>query len=167
MVAYFFEAGPRLGVPELHTSKLKAALQKKLGFTGHFATGSKDAARMMKRFGQGQSEHDLLAKREKLAPVPSCEDGAHKFLLSDLEKLLRHAGPIFFYWQKTVKTATYGHASVIIGTDDKTRKLIYHDPENAPEQLMGMGDFNMKRQAWKYALMQRKDGPQLMKSKGL
>ncbi len=52
------------------------------------------------------------------------------FKLADLETLLRQHGPIFFAWVKTHDGSTYGHVSVLIGTDDATGEVIYHDPEN-------------------------------------
>jgi len=155
MVAYYFEAGPRLGIPELHTSKLPEAIRKGLGFTGHFATGSTQAAAMMGRSGAKESEHELLAKREHLAPAPQCETN-HAFTLKELEELLRKQGPIFFYWRKTPKgKGSYGHASVMIGTNDRNGTVIYHDPENAPSSVMKISAFNSVRQQWKYAMMQR------------
>ncbi len=129
MLAYFFEAGPRQGVPELHTSNLDAATQGHLGFTGHFATGSADAHTMMQLFGGGQSEHDLLAKRENLTPVAQCETG-HAFTTDEIENLLRKQGPIFFYWMKTSGGNTYGHASLIYGINSAPANILYHDPEN-------------------------------------
>ena len=48
----------------------------------------------------------------------------------------------------------YGHASVIIGTDNAG--IIYHDPENKPNSKMSIAQFNSVRQKWKYALMQRR-----------
>ena len=74
MIGWYFEAGPRQGVPELHTSRLPAEIQGRAGFTGHVATGSADAAQMMQAFGGGQSEHVLLAKREHLSPLTHCAE---------------------------------------------------------------------------------------------
>ena len=163
MVSFYFEAGPRLGVPEIY------------GPGGHAATGSTDAQKMLETaklrkwvlelFGKESGvrddvsldtdEHELLAKREHLKPVPNCAT-AHKYTLAQLEKYLRDWGPVFFYWTKTAGGSSYGHACVIIGTDDKAKQIIYHDPENAPNSRMSIDDFNAKRQSWKYALM-RKD----------
>lgn len=141
MVAYYFEAGPRLGVPELFKLDLGD------GLLGHYATGSGPANRL------SANHHDLLAQREQLEPVPKCAT-SHHYTLDELEELLRERGPIFFYWMKTHGGNTYGHASVIIGVDDTG--IIYHDPENAPNSRMSIGKFNSVRQKWKYALMQRK-----------
>lgn len=141
MVAYYFEAGPRLGVPELY--------KRSLGGTqlGHYATGSAEANQL------SPHHHDLLAQRERLEPVAHCAE-AHAYTLAELEELLRTRGPIFFYWMKQHGTSQYGHASVIFGTD--ASNVLYHDPENAPNVSMSLARFNSVRQRWKYALMQRK-----------
>jgi hypothetical protein len=154
MLAYYFEAGPRMGVPELHTSNIDRALRQKLGFRGFFPTGSADASAMMSLFGGGQSEHDLLARREHLSAVDKCATN-HSYTLGEIENYLRRSGPIFFYWTKKRGTETYGHASVIIGTVSESSSLIYHDPENLPKSSMRLANFHASRQTWKYALMQR------------
>lgn len=141
MVGYYFEQGPRQGVPELYKKALGG------GQLGHFATGSDQANQI------APQHHDMLADREKLAPVPGCATD-HKFTAAEIEKLLTGGGPIFMYWRKTHGSNTYGHASVIIGVDDKN--VIYHDPEKAPDSKMSLDNFNLVRQKWKYALMQRK-----------
>jgi hypothetical protein len=143
MVGYYFEAGPRQGVPELYKRALGGSQ------LGHYATGSQQANTLEAR------HHDLLADRENLAPVAKCAT-AHSYTIDEIENLLRMGGPIFMYWMKTHGSNTYGHASVIIGTQGQN--LIYHDPENAPDRVMAIGVFNSKRQTWKYALMQRKGG---------
>ncbi len=141
MVAYYFEAGPRHGVPEIFKRDLGG------GLLGHYATGSGPANQL------SANHHDLLAQRERLEPVPNCAT-AHVYTLDELENLLRKRGPIFLYWRKTHGANTYGHASVIIGVDRSG--IIYHDPENAPNSRMSIGRLNTVRQKWKYALMQRK-----------
>ncbi|OHB62565.1 MAG: hypothetical protein A2168_01590 [Planctomycetes bacterium RBG_13_50_24] len=141
MVAYYFEAGPRHGVPEIFKRDLGG------GLLGHYATGSGPANHL------SANHHDLLAQREHLEPVPNCAT-AHIYTHDELEELLRKRGPIFLYWMKTHGADTYGHASVIIGAD--TSGIIYHDPENAPNSRMSIGQFNTVRQKWKYAMMQRK-----------
>lgn len=148
MLAFFFEAGPRQGVPEIYSA----------AGGGHAATGSAQAASRLASAipGGTKSEHELLAEREGLAAVPNCET-SQDFSLKTLEMLLREKGPIFFYWQKTHGGNTYGHASVIIGTEDKTASIVYHDPENAPNSKMTLKDFNKLRQKWQYAMMQRKN----------
>jgi hypothetical protein len=141
MVAYYFEAGPRLGLPELFTRDLGN------GMLGHHATGSDPANQADKQ------HHKHLAEREHLEPLPHCAE-AHDYTLDELENLLRTRGPIFFYWRKTHGGSSYGHASVIIGTDQQG--ILYHDPENAPNSKMPVAYFNLVRQRWEYALMQRK-----------
>ncbi len=140
MVAFYFEAGPRLGLPELYARDLGD------GRRGHFATGSPQANAIL------ANHHELLARREHLAPVPHCAE-SYSYTAGEIEVHLRMGGPIFFYWMKTHGGATYGHASVIIGVDDT--RITYHDPENAPNSTMTIQAFNTNRQVWKYALMQR------------
>jgi len=155
MVAYYFGAGPRQGVPEIHSAVLKGQGWTGFGNTQHLATGSDAAKRAMTWWGKGESEHELLAKREGLVPVPNCDNPSYAFTVEEIEKLLRAKGPIFMYWTKTSGTSTYGHASVIIGAYTDKKLIAYHDPENAPGQVMSIGNFQQQRQAWKYALMQR------------
>lgn len=141
MVGFYFEAGPRQGVPELFKKALGA------GLSGHYATGSAEANTLC------ANHHDLLAAREKLEPVAHCAT-AHVYTTAEIEKLLRERGPIFLYWMKTHNGQTYGHASVIIGVD--ASDVYYHDPEKAPNSKMSIGQLHAVRQQWKYALMQRK-----------
>jgi hypothetical protein len=140
MVAYYFEAGPRQGLPEIYKLNLGNGLR------GHYATGSAEANRL------SPHHHDLLARRERLEPVPNCAT-THVYTLDEIEELLRSRGPIFLYWMKTHDSQTYGHASVIIGVDGTG--IVYHDPENAPSSKMPISQLNSARQRWKYALMQR------------
>ncbi|MFL5338896.1 MAG: papain-like cysteine protease family protein [Gemmataceae bacterium] len=157
MVGWFFEAGPRQGVPELHSSRLPAEIRNRLGFQGHFATGSANARQVMQAYAGGQSEHVLLAQREHLAAVEDCAT-THNYTADELERYLRRYGPIFFYWTKTnAEGQTYGHASVLCGVRELCPELTFHDPENAPNSLLTLDDFNTKRQHWQYALM-RRDG---------
>ncbi|WP_159347262.1 papain-like cysteine protease family protein [Roseomonas harenae] len=154
MLAYHFEAGPRLGVPEFY------------GPSGHMATGSSGTAQTAARAALAAkgfiNEHEALATREHLASVPECQTNK-TFSVSELEILLRRAGPIFFYWMKTSKAsgATYGHASVMIGTEDSGSQIIYHDPEGEASigvfrnARMPVATFHQLRQKWKYAMMQR------------
>lgn len=141
MMGYYFEVGPRQGLPELYGADLGG------GRKGHFATGSPEANAAL------ANHHEMLAKREGLVPVDKCAE-KHDYTLDEIEKLLKAGGPIFMYWRKTHNGATYGHASVIIGTE--AASVIYHDPEKAPNSKMTIGDFNKKRQVWKYALMQKR-----------
>jgi hypothetical protein len=134
MVAYYFGAGPRMGLPELFVRDLGG------GQLGHLPTV--------------ESNHELLVQREDLAAVPNCASG-HQFSRSELEQLLRTRGPIFFYWMKRASGSRFGHASVIIGVDD-AGILTYHDPENAPNSRMQVARFNAVRQRWQYAMMQRR-----------
>lgn len=156
MVAYYFEAGPRLGVPDLYSRHIGG------GRTGHYATGS-GYWKYLRARSDNKSEHDVLAENEGLVPVAKAA-GPHNFTLVEIENLLRKFGPLFFYWQKSHSGNTYGHASVIIGVDDKGKDVIYHDPENAPNSRMKVTEFNNVRQQWKYAVM-RKEGPERFSGK--
>lgn len=151
MVGWYFEVGPRLGVPEIHSARLPQEVQARLGFRGHFATGSAEANTMMRHFGGGRSEHDLLAQREQLTPVERCADAGYQYSHDELERLLRRFGPIFFYWRKTADGQTHGHASVLVGVVERSPDLVVHDPENAPHTLMGLADFNARRQRGNYS----------------
>src|SRR5262245_12268726 len=102
MIGYFFEQGPRRGVPEIHISSLhesvgkatgisdksviNAWLQKSFGIAaeGHFAIGGKDAAKVLAASatlgGPTHSEEaihsggfSLLLERENLEKVKDCE----------------------------------------------------------------------------------------------
>ncbi len=143
MVGYYFEAGPRFGLPELY--KLSNA-GGKVGQMGHFATGSDAANRLF------PEHHRILAKREHLEPVDKCET-SHEYTNLELTNLLKTRGPIFMYWMKKHGVQTYGHASVIIGVEGV--EIIYHDPENSPNSRMTIRKFNSVRQKWEFALMQR------------
>jgi len=135
MIGYYFEAGPRQGVPEIFVSG-----------QGHLATGTAAA------YALEQKHHDLLAQRENRVPVPNCSS-THQFTVGEIDSLLRDGGPIFLYWTKSRGSSSYGHASVIIGVNASS--IIYHDPENAPNSVMSIGTLNNVRQKWKYALMQK------------
>ncbi|HYJ91608.1 MAG TPA: papain-like cysteine protease family protein [Pyrinomonadaceae bacterium] len=164
MVRSYFGDGPAI-MPELYTPG-----------HGHVGTGSVGARRGMDAAmrqmlqvaigprntftgaippGLQLSEHDILASRAGLEPVPQCETG-HNFTATELEHLLRNHGPIFFYWWKTVSANTYGHASVLIGVTDDNRRVWFHDPENSPNKQMTVQQFNSKiRQRFRYGMMRR------------
>ena len=146
MVGYYFNTGPRQGVPEIFVNG------------GHHATGSQQANQL------SPNHHELLAKRERLAPVAKCATN-HSYTVDELEELLRQGGPIFMYWMKSHNGNTYGHASVIIGTTKYG--IIYHDPENSPNSSMTIAQFNSARQSWKYALMQKNTGSKLNARKAM
>lgn len=153
MVAYHYEAGPRLGVPELHTMQLAG------GGVGHHATGTGNlplGPLPADRAGDfGKNEHQLLLEREGLVRVP--QPATHRFSARDLERLLRAGGPMFFYWRKDDGGGGwYGHASVLIGVDTTTNRVTYHDPENGESSTRPLADWNDDLQwGFSYALMQR------------
>lgn len=155
MIGYFFEVGPRMGVPQLYTRSLSPQLQQFLGVTaatGHVATGTAQSAWLMQ--GTGMTEHEALARNEHLSPVPHCAHPTHQYTAKWLENYLRKHGPVFFYWMKTAGGQTYGHASVMVGVRDNGR-MIYHDPESAANQEMHLSNWEPIRQRWQYALMDR------------
>ena len=127
MIGYFFEVGPRMGAPSLFSRPLSD------GRLGHYATGSAGA------MAANPTHHEDLAHNEGFKAVANCAS-EHIYSLQDIEDLLRNHGPVFMYWFKrngapihrSARTNdTYGHASVIIGTDQSG--LIFHDPEYRSE----------------------------------
>lgn len=155
MVGFYFEQGPRQGVPEFHVGGQ------------HMSTGDNSVAKSFARNAlQAKgfvNEHEALAKREGMSPVAECETNK-EYVCWEVEDLLRAGGPIFFYWKKTrTNGASYGHASVLIGVDERTREIIYHDPEGTAEceggsfRRMKIVNWYTLRQKWKYAMMQRAD----------
>jgi len=82
-----------------------------------------------------------LMEREGLVAV--ADHGTKTFTLGDVESLLKTKGPLAFSWMKTHGGSTYGHVSVVIGTDNTG--IIFHDPEKAPKSRMTIGDFDAKR----------------------
>ena len=123
MVAFAFEAGPRLGVPELFSRPISHA--DGTPGTGHWAMELGWLPTFM--------------KNEKLAKV---EDGLPASI-SGIQTLLKKWGPLIVYWWKTNDEGqSYGHASVLIGAAD--RNIILHDPENAPRTSMPLETFRPK-----------------------
>lgn len=134
MIAYSFEAGPRLGVPELF----------KPGLGSEPAPGGGRQARGGHEVINVPSIPTLKAN-EGLVDV--AEPGDHQWTAASLEKLLRQYGPIFFGWMKTHGGHTYGHASVIVGVNSSLfskDKVVIHDPENRPFCSMDIKDLNSK-----------------------
>lgn len=123
MVAFAFEAGPRLGVPELHSRPITNADGS--DGTGHWAM----------EFGWLPT----FMKNEYLVKV----DGGLPADIPAIQTLLKKWGPFIIYWYKTNKDgASYGHASVLIGAKDKD--IILHDPENAPHTTISLESFRPK-----------------------
>ncbi|HEV7267828.1 MAG TPA: papain-like cysteine protease family protein [Falsiroseomonas sp.] len=141
MVAYFFEAGPRLGLPE----KYDAAK----GY--HAAMSNNDYPKLM------ANEH--LARID--LPIGKAWTG------DALADLLRRHGPLSFGWNKTnAKGQTYGHRSVLIGWDDTKSEAIFHDPEKAPNSRLKLADYNAKFRWTNPYGMLRRDGPELVRPTG-
>jgi hypothetical protein len=142
MIAWFFEAGPRLGVPRLW------------GPDGHLPVGGPAATERLKSGGidTNSGGFDIMAKNERLEPVPNL---ATDRSLAELETLLRENGPIYFGWTKMGFAGLYGHASVLIGTDDSVGGIIYHDPENEPNARAPLDGYNRARMRGYYSMMRR------------
>lgn len=121
MVAYFFEAGPRLGVPSLYKPGL-------YGHGGHEAISVRAV--------------NTLATNEKLEAVPGAGSSLTE---AALEELLRSSGPLWFGWTKTnARGQSYGHACVAIGVE-AGGTVRYHDPEDEPKANMPLFRFNSLR----------------------
>ena len=144
MIAFHFEAGPRQGVPELYVPT-----------SGHLPIGGSQATSALNKKGINTTSggEEIMAKREGLEPVP---DLTKNRSLSELEMLIRANGPIYFAWTKTHSGSTYGHISVLIGTDDAKAQIIYHDPENAADSRMALATFDAKRMHGTYDMLRRK-----------
>ncbi|WP_026603019.1 papain-like cysteine protease family protein [Methylomonas sp. 11b] len=136
MVGYYFEAGPRLGNPELFNKPL----DKNIHGTdvGHFPIGGAAELKMM--------------QNEGLEEVPEPAD--KKWKGWQLAKLLKEYGPLMMSWR-----APGAHVSVVIGVDTDKNQVIYHDPENAPNSRMSLNDFNTKLMWGNRALIRRKGQP--------
>lgn len=133
MVGYYFEAGPRLGMPEKYDPA-----------KGHSA---------MKN-----DEYPTLMANEHLVAVPL---PANKAWEGDaLAELLRQYGPLSFGWNKTGKSGKrYGHRSVLIGYDAGKKEVIFHDPEKAPNSRLSLAEFNTRfRWSNPYGML-RREGP--------
>ncbi len=135
MVAYFFEAGPRLGVPSLYQPGL-------YGHGGHKVISV--------------AEVSTLKRNEHLEAVPGAGGGV---TVEGLEEMLRSSGPLWFAWLKTDQGQTYGHASVIIGT--RGTSVVIHDPEDAPKSTISLSDLNARLFTTQLgdSCMLRREGP--------
>jgi hypothetical protein len=123
MVAFYFEAGPRLGDPSLYTRNV-GTFKNGTPMTGH----------------QPIQDTTTLQKNENLVEVPY--PASKKWSTDDLAALLRKWGPQLISWTKTHNGASYGHCSALIGVNDKQQQVIIHDPENAPNTKMSLKKFN-------------------------
>lgn len=145
MVAYFFGAGPRLGVPALFSQWDAGGL----GGAGH-----------KYHEAMAHTQYKTFAKNEHLESVPNCESPTHDFTLAEIEALLRTKGPILFSWYKEVHgSSSYGHVSCITGVD--ASKVFYHDPEvdttgaGSTFTIAGFNHARLLYKGWAYTMMQR------------
>ena len=99
MLGYFFEAGPRQGLPELFTMVHK-------NHNGH--------QRLI-----DPADHHLLMVRENLEVIPQSDQAQH-YTAQQIRHLLVTSGPVMFCWQKLRPgyARSYGHTCVLIGCDD-------------------------------------------------
>ena len=130
MVGFYFEAGPRLGNPEL----FKRPLDKK------------NTVQMSDIFPL------VVMQNEGLEEVPEPAD--KKWKNWQLAKMLKEYGPLMMSWW-----APGAHVSVVIGIDSESNEVIYHDPENAPNSRMSLNNFNNKLMWGNRALMRKKGQP--------
>ena len=141
MVGYYFEQGPRKGVPKLFKVKLDP---KKHGTSiGHN--------------GIGADTEEILMKNEGLELVP--EPSSKKFKAWELAILLKEYGPIMFSWKKPRENGNgyYGHYCVMVGVNVEDEDILYHDPEDGKDQTMGLWGFN-ERLYWGLNSMMRRKG---------
>lgn len=152
MVNFYFEQGPRMGVPDLFTKKV-----------GTFKDGT-DMIGFQAATGDKWLE---LLRNENMEAIPAPDSKA--WGISDLASYLRIYGPLAFAWVKTSKRSgkKYGHISVLIGAAPSSNTVRYHDPENLPNSEMSISDFNAAFM-WKYAggkgLARRSDAAYRMKN---
>lgn len=131
MIGYFFEAGPRRGLPENFNQWDPGAMNGK-GHGYHQAIGPDG----FKKLAQG----------EGLSSVPKCESVTHAFAIDEIETALQTLGPILFGWHKVTPKSAYGHVSCIFGTQDQN--VLYHDPEidtKGAGSAVSIAQFNINR----------------------
>ena len=152
MVNFYFEQGPRLGVPDLFTKKV-----------GTF----KDGSDMIGFQAISAPKWLVLLKNEGMEAIAVPASKAWK--IDDLASYLRIYGPLAFAWVKTSKTSgqKYGHVSVLIGAAPSKNELKYHDPENLPNSVMTLSEFDAVF-LWDFAggkgLVRRSDAAYRMKN---
>ena len=144
MVNYYFEAGPRMGLPEMFN---KSNLLK--NGSGETYTNNYHTALPISRFAELAANENL-----NLVDLPSSK----AFTAVALGDLLTTYGPLTMVWRKTSASTgkTYGHCSTIIGMKEAPDRIIFHDPEKAANSELALSDFNAKL-IWKPgAIMHRK-----------
>ena len=145
MIGYYYEAGPRLGVPEQYV-KPSGAPQKadKWGNTAAFGMGK---------------NYDKLLENENLVTVPLPKDKI--WTCMKLVQILNQHGPCyvrrgFINQGKLVG----GHAVVLVGAKTSSNEVILHDPWTGPDKHMSIADFNKVfkwegERATKYSIMHK------------
>lgn len=116
MIAYFYEAGPRLGHPEAFAA-------------GHQGKTSR---------GITAAEYPQFIKNEELRQLKL--PTSKSFTAAELEKSLRDHGPLYSRIIVTFKNNQYGHIVVVVGMIGDN--VIVHDPAKGPNQRYTLAQFN-------------------------
>lgn len=125
MVGWYFEQGPRLGVPSLWGRDL-----------GTTADGKKQEG----HFPIPTTKWNELLANEHMEAIP--EPAGKAWTAEALSSYLRIYGPLIFWWTKTNGGQTYGHISVLIGASKSKQEILIHDPEDRPKHRMSIATFN-------------------------
>ena len=130
MVNYYFEAGPRKGLPRLYNQSdvLTDTGNPSKTYTNNYHSAI------------DPGDFDELAANEGLEFVPLPTN--NQWTPGRLDALLREFGPLAFGWYKTANGHSYGHFSVVCGIKSGPDRVLYHDPEKAANSVMSLADFN-------------------------
>jgi hypothetical protein len=131
MVAYFHEAGPRLGVPAQYT----------LPKFGRKQDGTIDPTHRYLAPEPIGARYAELKANEGLVAVPLPAD--KKWTCIRLSQILKEHGPCYVrrgFLQNGVLTG--GHAIVLVGSKMSNNTVIYHCPTNGPDQVMSIDEWN-------------------------
>ncbi len=142
MVNYYFEAGPRYGLPRLFNQSNTLTDASGTSYTNHYHSTI------------SPSDFAELAANEGLEFVTLPAD--KKWTPARLDTLLRDYGPLAFGWYKTAGGHTYGHFSTLCGIKSGPDRIVYHDPEKAPNSEMSLTDLNANFAWIPGAMMRRK-----------
>jgi Papain-like cysteine protease AvrRpt2 len=130
MLGYYRAPGPRLGVPEQYTKPAPVFNKDGVQTTDTQLT----AEPMGQRYEQLKTNEHLVS-----VDLP----GSKKWECGALCKILQEKGPCFVRrgFLKDGKL-TGGHAIVLVGSKESTKKVIYHCPTKGPNLEMGIDEFN-------------------------
>jgi Papain-like cysteine protease AvrRpt2 len=132
MVNYYFEQGPRYGMPEMFNKSKQLKNAK-----GEIYTNNYHSALPLNRFVELAANENL-----QLVDLPASK----AFTSVALFDLLNTYGPLTMCWKKTSASTgkVYGHCSTVVGLKEGPDRLIFHDPEKAPNSELTLDDFNAK-----------------------